>query len=125
MWVVLGRTILLLLAALALAGCGGGDEEAANSETGTTMTNTASVTTDEETTAEEPKTGATSACREAATNVENYDILAPGASRKEYLVLLHTLQRDCPQVANARGLAADYLPRCKRLDQENCTMYRG
>jgi hypothetical protein len=54
----------------------------------------------------------------------DYDTLAPGSSRREYLVLLHKLQRDCPQVADEVGLTGAFLPRCSRLDQENCTMYR-
>jgi hypothetical protein len=65
-----------------------------------------------------------SSCVQFGRNVENYDILAPGASRSGYLVLLHRFQRDCPAEAAKRGLAGDFLPQCKRLAQENCTMYQ-
>ena len=62
-------------------------------------------------------------CARAAQIVKHYNTLAPGASRKGYLVLLHKLQRDCAKQAAKLGLTGDYLPACKRLDQENCTMY--
>jgi hypothetical protein len=65
-----------------------------------------------------------SRCERAGQIVTDYDTLAPGSSRREYLVLLHKLQRDCPQVADQLGLTGEFLPRCNRLNQENCTMYR-
>jgi len=71
--------------------------------------------------------GASSAemCSNFGNNVEAYDILASGASRAEYLTLLHKLQRDCPDEAAARALTNEGAPQCQRLDQENCTMYLG
>lgn len=66
-----------------------------------------------------------SPCERAGKKVEDYNVLAPGASRGEYLTLLHMLQRDCGSTALKLGLANDFLPQCKRLDQENCTMYRS
>jgi hypothetical protein len=64
-----------------------------------------------------------SSCDRAGQAVDNYDVLAQGASRMDYLILLHKLQRDCPRVAANLGLTGPYLPRCTRLDQENCSMY--
>jgi hypothetical protein len=62
-------------------------------------------------------------CERFGQNVENYDVLS--GSRKGYLILLHKFQRDCAEEARERGLDASVLPQCERLDQENCTMYRG
>lgn len=62
-------------------------------------------------------------CAASAQAVNDYDILKQGASRKGYLTLLHTLQRDCPQEAKKAGLTGDYMAKCTRLNQENCTMY--
>src|SRR5438067_777001 len=43
-------------------------------------------------------------CARAGRIVADYNILAPGASRRGYLILLHELQRDCPTEALNRGL---------------------
>jgi hypothetical protein len=59
-------------------------------------------------------------CAQLATQVRDFDTLAPGNQRPTYLVLLHRLQRDCPVEARAAGLWADYLPPCAALDQEDC-----
>ena len=76
-----------------------------------------------ETTQTTTSTPGESNCEAAGQDAVDYDVLAPGNSRKGYLTVLHTLQRDCPEVADKLGLASDFLPRCKRLDQESCTMY--
>lgn len=88
-------TVVLLSAAMTLAGCGGSSTASGDS------------------------------CGDLGDQVEEYDVLAPGNSREGYLVVLHTLQRDCPSEAEQRGLDISILPRCERLDEENCTMYRG
>lgn len=75
--------------------------------------------------AETDEAGGASVCARAGDIVEDYNTLVPGASRAEYLTLLHKLQRDCPSEAEARGLTGDFLPQCARLDQESCTMYEG
>jgi hypothetical protein len=66
-------------------------------------------------------------CADLGDQVEGYNVLDDGNSRGGYLVLLHTLQRDCPSEAARRGLdaAAGILPRCERLDEEDCTMSRA
>lgn len=63
-------------------------------------------------------------CSALARRVNTYNTLTPGSSRTQYLTLLHTLQRDCPAQAVRLGLTGSFLPTCKRLGQENCTMYR-
>lgn len=67
----------------------------------------------------------TSACTDFGANVQGYSTLEPGASREEYLTLLHKLQRDCPAEADRLGLTGEGLPQCRNLAQENCTMYEG
>jgi len=62
-------------------------------------------------------------CLSLSRTVKTYNTLSPGSSRRGYLILLHTLQRNCPSQTKKLGLTGDYLPKCKRLDQENCTMY--
>lgn len=64
-------------------------------------------------------------CERFVASVEGYNTLLPGASRGEYLTLLHKLQRDCPAEARQAGLTGEGLPQCAALDQENCTMYEG
>jgi hypothetical protein len=63
-------------------------------------------------------------CSALARRVDAYDTLAAGATRAGYLILLHTLQRDCATQAERLGLTAAFLPRCKRLAQESCSLYR-
>ena len=93
----------------------GNDEMTVESqETETESTETAPASLDEE---------RGERCSRFGDNVENYDILAAGASRAEYLTLLHRFQRDCGDEALARRLDSSFLPQCERLDQENCTMY--
>src|SRR2546427_702518 len=100
-----------------VGGCGGGSKHSA--ATTTAVTSVAQTTTK----ATHPG-DSSDRCARAGEIVNRYDILAPGASRKGYLILLHTLQRDCPKEAVKRGLDSQFLPRCHRLNQENCTMYR-
>ena len=66
-----------------------------------------------------------STCDRFVLNVENYNTLLPGASRAEYVTLLHKLQRDCPAEALQAGLTGEGLPQCTDLGEENCTMYEG
>ncbi len=98
-----------LVAALTFASCNGAVDTSAPAES----------TPTERAAPEEDVSG----CEAFAQNVDNYDILAPGASREEYLTLLHQFQRDCPEQAEDLGLTGEGLPRCKRHDQENCTLY--
>ena len=39
------------------------------------------------------------------------------------VVLMHKLQRDCP-AAKKHGYDVTFLPHCKTLEQDGCTMYR-
>ncbi len=93
----------------------GNEREASVSSSGNAPTQPAS---------DDTTTTATDTCSAFGDNVEAYDILAPSASRGEYLTLLHRLQRDCPDEAERRALTNEGAPECERLDQENCTMYR-
>jgi len=63
-------------------------------------------------------------CQRAARTVDGYDLTVAGASRGDYLVLLHRLQRDCPSEAETLGLTGAGLPQCTRETQDNCTWYR-
>jgi len=73
------------------------------------------------------KSGMTSSdssnCGRDGQAVKDYDVRAPGTSVKGYGTRLHLLQRDCPTTAKKLELAFTFLPRCKRLDQDSCTMY--
>lgn len=91
--------VLVTLAVAALVGCGSSSDSVSP----------------------EPPSG--EPCSTFGDNVESYDVLADGASRAEYLTLLHKLQRDCPDEAQSRGLTNEGAPQCDHLDQENCTMW--
>ena len=82
--------------------------------------NTAAATV---TTTAAPVAGSSSSCEVAGKVVEGYNILKPGASRGEYLTLLHRLQLDCTAIAKKLGLTGEFMPQCKRFNQESCTMY--
>lgn len=98
---------LATLTAAALLGCGSSTENGSDSTETTTSASSSDM------------------CSDFGENVEGYNILAPGASRGEYLTLLHKFQRDCPEEAVNRGLTNAGMPQCARLDQENCTMWRA
>ena len=98
---------LVTLAVAALLGCGS-TTDTENDSSSTTTGGSAS---------------SSDLCSRFGENVLAYDILLPGASRGEYLTLLHRFQRDCPEEAANRGLTNEGAPQCVRLDQENCTMW--
>lgn len=63
-------------------------------------------------------------CRRAARIVVRYDTLLPGASRKDYLRLLHGLQSSCPREADRLGLTGvPGMKPCRYETQESCTAY--
>jgi hypothetical protein len=64
-------------------------------------------------------------CAERADKVIHYGDDVPVGMRDEhfreqYLVILHMLQRDCPDEAKQAGLWASSLPPCQDLTQEDC-----
>jgi len=112
-----------LLIVVVLVGCGSkADSKNEGASTTSAATSDAQTSSDAQSHSER--------CASAWKIVDGYNILAPGASREDYLTLLHKLQRDCPTVAARHGLTGRFpdfphldLPECQRLDQENCTMY--
>jgi hypothetical protein len=89
------------------------------------MTTQEDATTQEAATTGSEETRETAECRRAGQIVNNYDILAEGASRADYLRLLHRLQAYCGYTARRLGLTARFLKKCPPdgWERENCTMF--